>query len=382
MDNFNNYLKKKNMKEIKIYLKNSSVDFLKSLAKRYKLPVSTKKKELILSDILQAINNDKPLQSEPSIHVMTISQLRNKAKELNIDFSSIKLKQDLRMAILRKMQSNNNNDDVAEEDIQETQLSEQKELQSKTLAALKQIAKTYKIKISKLSKNQIITLILQAKTSGQPQPSESTSSTPKDLNKLTKNELIMKAEELNIDHKKQSKKELLNLIKNKMGIAIETTSTTTSSNIEPTLPITKEAMQQLLHDKKFTVLKVKEILKKHSIRIPKGSSKRDDLIKLLHSSSTSFTVPTPTPTPVNTPENTPTPRTPRQQAEPSTRVVEEAEVVEQRLITSNEDADIVSVDDISTPFHPVPLNDLLEAPSEKQLQDELYRCLQFYEYPK
>lgn len=307
MDNFNNYLKKKNMKEIKIYLKNSSVDFLKSLAKRYKLPVSTKKKELILSDILQAINNDKPLQSEPSIHVMTISQLRNKAKELNIDFSSIKLKQDLRMAILRKMQSNNNNDDVAEEDIQETQLSEQKELQSKTLAALKQIAKTYKIKISKLSKNQIITLILQAKTSGQPQPSESTSSTPKDLNKLTKNELIMKAEELNIDHKKQSKKELLNLIKNKMGIAIETTSTTTSSNIEPTLPITKEAMQQLLHDKKFTVLKVKEILKKHSIRIPKGSSKRDDLIKLLHSSSTSFTVPTPTPTPVNTTTSANTP---------------------------------------------------------------------------
>ena len=371
MDNFNNYLKKKNMKEIKIYLKNSSVDFLKSLAKRYKLPVSTKKKQLIISDILQAVSSEKPLQSEPSIHVMTISQLRNKAKELNIDFSSIKLKQDLRMAILRKMESNNNG--VEEEDIQETQLSEQKELQSKTLATLKQIAKSYKIKISKLSKNQIITLILQAKLSGEPQPPPNPNTTPassNDINKLSKNELIMKAEELNIDHKKKSKKELLELVKNKMGIASEPTIT---SDIELTMPMTTEAMQQLLHDKKFTVLKVKELLKKHAIRIPKGSSKRNDLITLLYTSFSSSVIPPPV---VST-----APRASRQQTLPP-RVMEGPEVVEQRLITSNEDADIVSVDDISSPFHPVPLNDLLEAPSEKQLQDELYRCLQFYEYPK
>ena len=44
------------------------------------------------------------------------------------------------------------------------------------------------------------------------------------------------------------------------------------------------------------------------------------------------------------------------------------------------ETDIVALDDIDTPFSPVPIKDLLDEPSEKQLQEELYRCLTFYDH--
>lgn len=403
MDNFNNYLEKKNLKEIRTYLKNSSVDFLKSLAKRYKLPVSTKKKELIISDIIQAVSSDKPLQPEPSIHLMTISQLRNKAKQLNIDYTSLKLKQELRMAILNKIRSIHNN--TEEGDDNNAQLSAQKELQSKTLVVLKQIAKTYDIKISKLSKNQIITLILEAQASGkEPKTIRNKPKSPEqqeNLNKLSKNELIIKAEELGIAYKKQSKKELLELIKNKIGQVTEIIagSATTTVTVAPspstlTIPITKEKMEEMLKDKKLTVPKIKEVLKTHSITIPKGVTRRENLLKLLMTSSSTPSSPQPSspqrPTQGQQQRVRRTTTPPPRPKTPSPQVEDELEVVEQGVIVEGQeeekrterDEDIVSVHDITSPFQPVPLNDLLEEPTEKQIQDELYRCLQFYEYPK
>lgn len=398
MENFKNNLEKKNITEMSIFLKNSPVDLLKSIAKRYKLSVSTKKKELIVSDILQAIKKDKAFAKEPPIHLMTISQLRNKAHELNIDYSSVKLKQDLRLAIIKKMQktsmttppptSSTSSSGTTTMDQTDDAFSFEN-LMGKTLTYLKALAKKYKIKVSKLSKKQLVTLIMEARASGIPDKSLDLDA-QKDLSKLRKNELIVIVEQFGGQHKGKSKTELVDLIQRfRAGTYVVSTETEVLMEGVPeinTLPIDKKMEKELLENRKVTLAVIRKILGDHGIKIPKELSKRKEIIHLLTKAPKQST-----PRQQETIERvtiTPPPTTPKKSKSPQRK---QAEVISQSSLEqapkkprrkTPTGSDIVSLDDIHSPFSPVPVQDLLEEPTEKQLQEELYRCLEFYEYPK
>lgn len=405
MEDFRNYLEKKNMKEIQIFLKNNSVDLLKSIAKKYKLPASTKKKELIIQDILQAVESEKPFpMNDPPIHLLTINQLRNKAKQLNIDYSSMKLKQDLRMAILQKMESNKSGKQVEDLGLEESI----KELQSKTLPYLKTLAKSYKIKVSKLSKNQLITLILEAQSSetGRDKPTTIDLS-DKDVSKMKKNELILKASQLGLETKSKSKAELIKTILAHEGMSSSSSSFPTENQevvvTTITLPISEQQEKDLMKDRKMTVKKIQELLKNMGVDVPKKITKRSDLIHFMYTysepgqSSSSSLPSTPkragkkktTKTKQDSPDKemevehiielTTSPKNDRQEEDASSSE-DEIEKTDKRPHLRI-DTDIVALDDIESPFSPVAIGELLEEPTEKELQDELYRCLQYYEYP-
>ena len=407
MENFKNYLEKKNIEEITIFLRNSPVDLLKTIGKRYRLPVSTKKKELIVQEIVRAVESDVQFTQPPPIHVMTISQLRNKARELNIDYSKISLKQDLRLAVIKKMKQtqqmeNGRVPSATSSSIEPTSMIGTEDgltndlLQSKTLPYLKALAKKYKIKVSKLSKNQLITLILEAQVTGEPSRTLDTG-TEKDLSKLAKNELIVLAQGMGIDYKGKKKTDIIRMIKNARNgdsVVEEMETTMTIPEIE-SVPIEKAVEKVMLANKKITVSDVKKLLGKFDITIPKGMTKRVDLIHLLTltknstSPSSVVIVESQPPSSVLIPTTTPAQKT----KTGSQKSRKQAEVIPQSMIerpptqTSKRRktpmaSDIVSLDDIQSPFSPVRVGDLLEEPTEKQLQEELYRCLEFYEYPK
>ena len=103
MEKFENYLKNDDIDEMKILLKNSHVDLLKTIAKRFKISVSATKKDKIIPLILKAVQDKKTFNNEPELHQMTVAQLKSKARDLNIDISSLKNKQQFRVAILKKL---------------------------------------------------------------------------------------------------------------------------------------------------------------------------------------------------------------------------------------------------------------------------------------
>lgn len=403
MENFKKLLEKKNIDDVTNFLKNSDVDLLRTIAKRYKIPGSTKKKELIISSVLQAVKNDITFKDEPPIHQLTISQLKNKARELNIDYSSLHRKQDLRLAIINKtkqMQAQQ----TSQEPVDNTDQLTNDLLKTKSLPFLKALAKKYKIKVSKLSKNQLITLILEKQVLGE--SPKSLDIGRKNISKLKKNELVVMAEEMGLEIKGKSKDDIIEMIRKSSGGGnsseeeeVVVTSPkmrrtsppiTLSESIEITadhLPMSPELEKTILNDRKYTISKIKEVLKKFNIKVPRGVVKRNDLVHLLTISSTTQIVPPNTPTNEAAKEKTKTKRSSRQK---------QSEVIQQSVIQKPSSSitqstkrrktpnasDVVSLDDIQSPFSPVPLGDLLEEPTEKQLQDELYRCLQFYEYPE
>jgi len=367
MENFKNILEKKNIDDIQMYLRHSRLDFVKNVGKRYGIPVSTKKKELIISGVVNKIKEGISIQEdEPKIYQMTIAQLKNKARELNIDYSSFKHKQALQRAILNKMDNT------------------LPTLDNLTLPSLKLLAKRYKLKVSKLGKKQLVALILETQASGVV-PTEHTEE--KSLSKMMKNELIQKATELGLDYKGKSKGELVAMIYQKIGGGDDDILKTLMSI---TVPISAETEHELIMNKEMTLKNIKHLLSKFKISIPKNMSKRVDLIHLLRQQTTPVVEKETTPvveketTSVVEEEQT----TPVVEEEQTTSVVEETTSVVDLPTTSEivkiseiGDVEVVSLDDIQTPFRPVPMEQLLEAPTEKQLQDELYRCLQFYEHP-
>lgn len=410
MENFKNYLEKKNIDEITIFLKNSDVDLLRTIAKRYKIPGSTKKKELIISTILQSIQREMPFNDEPPIHKMTIPQLKHKARELNIDYSNIRKKQALRLAIIKKMKQGQTQTTPSSHDTQDNQhppssssILSNEDLQSKGLPYLKALAKKYKIKVSKLSKNQLIALILEAQVVGE--PSKSLDIGQKDISKLKKNELIVMAEEMSIPHKNLKKSDLIDLIRARMGEGAadvspvspktkQTARRTTETIVIENLPITPDMESSLLKDRKMTITAIKKILNQFKVTIPRSITKRQDLIHLLtiHSDKSS-SPPNPNPSNPKTTSSsslaTPSPKnTQLRKSRKQSEIVPRTTIQVAPTVTSNKRrktptaSDIVSLDDIQSPFSPVPLGDLLEEPTEKQLQEELYRCLEFYDSPK
>lgn len=369
-----------------IFLKNSPVDLLKTIAKRYKLSVSTKKKELIVEDILQSIKHDKALSTESPLHLMTISQLRNKARELNIDYTSIKLKQDIRLAIIHKMQASNMTSS------QETTGSDDafsfENLMSKTLPYLKALAKKYSIKVSKLSKKQLVTLLMEARATGAPEKTIDIEG-DKNLSKRKKNELIVMVQNFGGNSKGKTKEQLVDMIRRHQSgeeVLVSSIDTPLSSpslsNAPPkeipvlSIPIDMQKEKELVADRKMTTILIKKILKENRIVIPKGVTKRHDLIHLLTLSTAT--------------------QQPKKTGTKTSSLRKQSEIIPEKAISNNKavlgatkgshkvskSKEVVALDDVHSPFSPVPVSELLEEPTEKQLQDELYRCLEFYEYPK
>jgi hypothetical protein len=363
MNEFKHFLDLDNIDEMNIFLKNSKVDLLKTIAKRYKISGSSKKKDVLIPLIIKSIQDKKTFQNEPSIHQMTISQLKNKARELNIDISGILKKQDLRLAILNKMNPQSN-----------LSISKVDELNKKTLEYIKTLAKSYKIKISKLSKKQLITSILQAqKTDVSSDDIINKDIEQKDIHKMLKTELILLAQKLNIEnYKGKSKKDLIQLILTNSPDLKKKDDLLHSDNdlhFVESIPISQTIEKKLISNKKFTVAEIKKELLRFKIDIPKIIKKRNDLIHLFVISTSTITT-TPPPPPPPSPNVTPTPPPPSPKKKKSL------------TITIDDDGDIVDLNDISTPFSPPPIHNLLDEPNPKLIQDELIRCLQFYEYPK
>jgi hypothetical protein len=249
------------------------------------------------------------------------------------------------------------------------------ELKNKSLSYLKALAKQLKIKISKLSKEQLITSILEktASTGTAPvlQAIDAGSKTASDLLKLSKNVLEAKATELgylstdeNGNKKKSTKKDLVEYIMSKSSSSSATTPTPTVVAV----PVASKSKKDVTHltfplsqsdlvvlKKTLTIIRIKEYLKTHNIKIPKGVVKKEDLLPLLlkiqATSSTTTNVPV---------SNPPAP------------------VVETETET---EVDVVSLDDISSPFVPADIRDLTEAPTDDQLREDVIRCLKFYDYP-
>jgi hypothetical protein len=368
MENFKKFRENKNISEIEILLKTSPMDLLKSIARRYKLSVSTKKKNLILKEIVESVKQDKPfMDTEPAIHQMSLSQLKIKARQLNIDVASLSSKSDFQVAILKKTSQQTSTSTSAPEDVMDYKT----DLETHSQTYLKTLAKQqYGIKVAKLNKKQLILAIIDAVGNGKPKKDKVDLS--KDISKMKKNELIVKLQTMGFDLSKtkgKSKADLLTLYKNSSddGTTKETVGKTketppTTKSIPPTVhtitsvPISKEEEISLTNNKKMTIKAIRDLLKHFKIIIPKKTTLRKDLIHLLT-----------TPSPVIIPEPAETP----------------SEIVQKKpkkKPTLTIETDIVALDDIDTPFSPVPIKDLLDEPSEKQLQDELYRCLTFYDH--
>lgn len=374
MENFKKYRENKNIQEIQVLLKTSPMDLLKSIARRYKLSATTKKKNLILKEILQAVENDKPFNEvEPATHQMSLSQLKSKARQLNIDFSSLSTKSDFQVAILKKM----NQQKTINPSSSEETMDYKSELEAHNQTYLKALAKQqYGIKVSKLNKKQLVVAIIDAVGNGKPKMDKI--DLTKDISKMKKNELIVKLQMLGGIEQSQikgkSKEELLELFKSKNPtIATSTSDSTppktkvTSPTIITSVPITTEQEKILLSDKKFTIKTIRETLKNFKIEVPTKITARKDLIHLLVKVPSTTKIPTQAPPPkISVPEKLtvaePPPKKPKKKP------------------TLTSESEMVALDDIDTPFSPVPIQDLLDEPSEKQLQEELYRCLSFYEH--
>lgn len=358
MENFNKLLKEKNKDEIQIFMKNSKIDLLKSIAKRFKLSISAKNKSQIIATIMQAIEVGKEFKNEPTLAQMSVAQLKNKAIELNIDISGLKVKQALRMAILNKMTPTGGA--ITTTPTLGSTMQNYDSLKGKSLSYLKALAKQLKIKISKLSKEQLITTILEKTSSSGVVPVldnvEIHSDT--DLTKLTKNVLLTKAIELGYQTQSDkktiiiSKKNLIDFIISKMpNTTTEISSaqnTISSPKMSISFPIEASQLDNL--KKTLKVVDIKQLLKKHNIKIPSGTTKKEDLLSLLlmikeKSSKTTTTPP-----------------------QPPTTIVES-------------EIDIVSLEDIESPFTPANVNDLTEGPTDDALNEDIIRCLKFYEYP-
>lgn len=365
MENFAKLLKTNNKDEIRNFMKNSKIDLLKSIAKRFKLSISAKNKSQIIDIIMDAVESGKEFREEPSLAQMSVAQLKNKAIELNIDISTLKVKQDLRMAILKKMApapSPSSTTTTTPTTLGST-MAHYDSLKEKSLVYLKALAKQLKIKISKLSKEQLITSILEKTSSLGELPSLTSVSeikSEKDLSKLTKNMLMTKAVELgyqkNPNSKSISKQDLVDFILSNMS-GIQKTATTKNSDTIPSIkfPITPSELSNL--KKTLKVSEIKNILKKNNIKIPSGVTKKEDLMPLLLKiqSGTKATTPSVDVSSVSTelPESEPT----------------------------DVDIDIVPLEDIESPFVPADVSDLTVAPTEESLSADVIRCLKFYEYP-
>ena len=137
------------------------------------------------------------------------------------------------------------------------------------------------------------------------------------------------------------------------------------------VPITTEQEKLLIGDKKYTVKAIRDILKHFKIEVPKKITLRKDLIHLLTITDTLK------PKPVEKSKPKPAEVIPKPV---ETEPVTEAPKKTKKKPSLTIETDIVALDDIDTPFSPVPIKDLLDEPSEKQLQEELYRCLTFYDH--
>lgn len=361
MENFKTLLEANNKEDLQIFMKNSKIDLLKSIAKRYKLPISAKNKSQIIAAIVEAIDSGKAFRDEPKLAQMSVAQLKNKAVELNIDISGLKVKQALRVAILNKMNP------TGATSASTTTTANYDFLKSKTLSYLKALAKQLKIKISKLSKEQLITTILEKTTPSGEIPELETSETgaDKDLSKLTKNVLLLKATELGYtkapEKKLVLKKQLIDFISSKMpGVAVggkekekEKTPTAVTFPIQPSDLI---GLKKILK-----VADIKELLKSNRVKIPTGVTKKDDLLQLLLLKIDKALAPAVLP-----------PEAPTSPEATTTMMVPP---------TISEEVDIVSLDDIESPFVPVNVNDLTVSPTEDALSEDIMRCLKFYEHP-
>lgn len=366
MENFNKLLKEKNKDEIQIFMKNSKIDLLKSIAKRFKLSISAKNKSQIIAIIIQAIQSGKEFKDEPALAQMSVAQLKNKAIELNIDISGLKVKQALRMAILNKMTPSGGVTTTTTATLGST-MQNYDSLKGKSLSYLKALAKQLKIKISKLSKEQLITTILENTSSSGTVPVlenvEIQSDT--DLSKLAKNVLLIKATELGFkkdsDKKVISKKDLISFIVSKMP-PVQKTSDKPKSKPKTGISFPIQSSELINLKKTLKVVEIKELLKTNNIKIPSGVTKKEDLLPLLLMINKKSTTTTAVVTPVvTTAVVTPTVTT--------TPTIVESEI------------DIVSLEDIESPFVPANVNDLTEGPTEDALSEDIIRCLKFYEYP-
>jgi hypothetical protein len=259
------------------------------------------------------------------------------------------------------------------------------QLKNKPLPYLKALAKQMKIKISKLSKEQLITSILEkASSSGSPLPvldvGSISATTTSDLMKLSKNILLTKATELGFSQgstSKNTKKDLIDFIISK-GTSTSTSSpvvpsttitkptkTTKKSLSQISFPITEGELQSL--KKSLTIPKIKEILKANDISIPKGTTKKEVFLTLLLKIQPSSTI-------SNQSSVTTTPTV--SDIVPSATSVGSVPAVEEEP-----EVDVVSLDDISSPFVPANVRDLTDEPSEDALREDVMRCLKFYDYP-
>lgn len=374
MENFKTLLENKNEEEIKNFMKNSKIDLLKSIGKRFKISISGKNKAELSSVILQAVRQGKSFHGEPSLAQMSVAQLRNKAVELNIDISGLKVKQALRVAILNKMNpsATSTSTSASAPTTLGSTMKNYDELKIKSLSYLKALAKQLKIKISKLSKEQLITSILEkAGSTSLPVLQEEPTQKKSDLSKLSKNVLLSRAIELGFDNtepkKKVLKSDLVEYILSKKSSGASAVATVppppTTTTTELTFPISQSDLNKI--KKALTIVRIKELLKKNSIKIPSGTTKKEDLVMLLlkigPSSLPTMTPASPAPAPVPPPAS--------------------ATITDVAPPVVEEDLEIVALDDISSPFTPADINDLTEAPNEDQLREDIIRCLKFYEYP-
>jgi hypothetical protein len=380
MEKFKTAYDMRDLPAIERLLKSSSLDTLKTIAKRFKIAVSTMKKQLILQRILDAVRNNASLQPEPQLFQMTKPQLKTTALQLGIDVAPLTTKKALTDAIIMATGASVSMATGASVGIDQTGGVEEtkdstptpnietrrKELRAKTVPFLKSLAKQYGAKISKLSKDQLITHILSYEASGKPTiTTPSTTTLP--LKKMLKNDLIVKATSLGLDTKGMKKEDIIALLKNvsttpsdySEGPSLPPTLTSTPvlpSVTVTSLPITAEEEKMMLKDRKVTVTRVKSILASFGVIVPKTITKRADVIHLLR---------TPSPLP---PTTIAIPPPPPHTAPP-------------KHVSPSMDIDIVSLEDIQTPFTPYPLGSLLDEPSEQDLKNELLRCLQFYDHP-
>jgi hypothetical protein len=251
------------------------------------------------------------------------------------------------------------------------------ELDGHSLTYLKTLAKQqYGLKVAKLNKKQLVVAIVDAVGNGKPKTDKIDLS--KDVSKMKKNELIIKLQTKGVDAKTikgKSKEELLKLYKTHSGdveVEIVKEKTTKSLPTITSIPITKEQEKSIMGDKKFTIKVIRDILKHFKIEIPKKLTLRKDIVHLLVEAETTK------PTAVQKPIEVQKPK----EIQKSTETPKPTDIPKKpkKKPTLTIETDIVALDDIDTPFSPVPIKDLLDEPSEKQLQEELYRCLTFYDH--
>lgn len=375
MEDFKKLSSNKNYDELQNFMKNSKIDLLKSIAKRFKLSISGKNKPQIISILMDAVKSNKVFQDkEPSLAQMSVAQLKTKAIALHIDISGLKMKQELRMAILNKLgpQAPSSSPTSQGATLGST-MKNYDVLKNKPLPYLKALAKQLKIKISKLSKEQLITSILEKTSNLDTIPTLNDNEISNDLSKQSKNILLTKAEELGLSlieadgkKKKISKKELIDFIESKTKSPVTVTVPTTTSSKKPkkitnTSEIIFPISENDLGSLKLTIVQIKDLLKKYKVKIPSGTTKKEDLVLLL------LKITTPSTTTTNTAATAPAPS-----------------LISNPVVTPpsiDAEIDIVSLEDINSPFVPANIDDLTEAPDDEKLREDVMRCLQFYEYP-